>query len=290
MKTLALACSLCSLVLLFALPLLADEILPSDIERRLVREPKYQSTPRYAVLIVGTESKAPVWIVHDGQRLYIDKNGNRNLTDDGAPLVPPQKRSLDNNRWDQRYVLDAWKQADGSLVRDFQLRHWNYADPEDQYGLSLTVNDRVPMYAGWNALLATSAKAAPVIHFGGPLVPKMLRYKEFVLGTKPERFSIAFTTPRESKLAAARLSIDALPPVEKPTAVINWPVAKGAAPLQTTHVLTERCCYWEFYTETFAIPSRAIPGQATVTILVDPDQFPLELLSDHFEVPVVRQK
>ena len=75
-----------------------------------------------------------------------------------------------------------------------------------------------------------------------------------------------------------------------PIAQIDWPVKEGADPVQTTHVLTERCCYWEFYTKTFEIPENVVEGKATVTISVPAVHFPLELSTDHFEIPVVNKK
>jgi hypothetical protein len=219
----------------------------------------------------------------------VDKNANRDLTDDGSPIAATKKRVLDPKSWDRNYLFDSWKLPDGAEVRDFNLRNWNYNDPEDQYGLSLTVDGKVPMYAGWNSVLATSPQEAPVIHFGGPVEPRILRSNEFVVGGRLPRFSVAFTTARKSQLAPARLCIDAFPVTYIPKAVIDWPVKPGDPPLQTTHSLAERCCYWEFYTLDFTAPERAIPGTAVVTVSVPQLVFPLELSRDKFEVPVVKE-
>jgi hypothetical protein len=285
-----LTCCVISLALSCPESLRAEELEITEIDRRIGPQPKYQSEPRYALLILGAESKSPIWIVQDDDRLYIDKNGNRDLTDDGPPTIASEKRFLDKSRWDRKFFAKGWQASASSEIQDFALSQWNYSDPQDQYGLSLKLDGKVPMYAGWTSLLSPSAAEAPVIHFGGPLTPRLLRYKEFVLGAKPPRLSIAFATPRESKLTPARLSIEALPVTIKPTAVIEWPVQEGAKSLTTTHVLTQRCCYWEFYTETFAIPQQAIKGKARVTIIVPHDQFPLELIDDPFEVSVVDQQ
>jgi hypothetical protein len=290
-RALVCVCSIIAGVCVHAFKCTADDNnWISKIDKSIVKEPKYRAKPRYALLVIGAESKIPIWIVHDDDRLYVDKNGNRDLTDDGPAIEATQKRRLDRTSWDRNFVTAEWKMANGSHVRDFGLRNWNYSDPEDQYGLSLTVDDKVPLYAGWNALLSPSSKKAPVIHLGGPVSPQMLRYQKFELGTKPERFSIAFATPRELKIASARLNIDGLPATVKPIANIQWPTKSGDPPLVTSHLLSERCCYWEFYTEDFRIPDKATTGIATVTILVPLTEFPLELSIDHFEVPVVSKK
>ena len=69
--------------------------------------------------------------------------------------------------------------------------------------------------------------------------------------------------------------------------MIQWQTEAGDPPLVTSHLLTERCCYWEFHTESFRIPEKAITGNAKVTIFLPPTEFPLELTVDHFEVPVI---
>ncbi len=315
MKTTAILLSYLVMMLFVAPGLEADDELVSGVDRRIEREPKYQSKPAYALLVLGAEAQSVVWIVQDGDRLYVDKNGNRDLTDDGEPATATDKRMLDTSRWDRRFLVEAWTLDDGSRVQDFHLRHWNYSKPTDragpgeQFGLSLTLGETIPMYAGWNALLAESPTEAKVVYFGGPVAPRLLRIKEFALGTTPARLSIGFITPREliaapdSKVSPAMLSIDALPASTKITAVIDWPVSENSPVLQTTHLLPKRCCYWEFYTESFQIPQRAIPGQATVTITVTPEKlpvetskslaerkdFPLELSRDHFEVSVINK-
>ena len=64
---------------------------PADlakIERSIAREPAYQSrTPKYCLLVFGPEAKTHIWLVLDGDKLYVDKNGNGDLTDDGPPVA-----------------------------------------------------------------------------------------------------------------------------------------------------------------------------------------------------------
>lgn len=277
-------------LLLIALPLRADDNPLAAIDRTIDREPDYNGQPRYALLVLGAESDSMVWIVEDGKDLYIDRNGNRDLTDDGPPITATNERELSlqgGPSWDMDYVLDEFVPDDGSRQTGFRLAHWNYSDPEDKYGLALTLGGDVPMYAGWVPLLKESPEDAPVIPFGAPVAPRMIRYKEFVIGTTPSRFSIQFFSPGLGDGADARLSIDALPESEQPLVLIQWPVAPGDSLLRTTHVLTERCCYWEFYTETFKVPDKAVPGMARVSVLMNAETFPLELSSSQFDARVV---
>ena len=44
----------------------------------------YQSkSPKYALLIFGPEARTRIWLVLDGTTLYVDRNGNGDLTDAG---------------------------------------------------------------------------------------------------------------------------------------------------------------------------------------------------------------
>src|SRR6516165_9330594 len=51
------------------------------IDRRFVKEPTYQSKPRYCLLVFGPEAQTRVWLVQDGDVLYVDRNGDGDLTE-----------------------------------------------------------------------------------------------------------------------------------------------------------------------------------------------------------------
>jgi hypothetical protein len=261
------------------------------IERRITKEPKYTSTPRYALLILGTHADSKVWMVEDGSVLYIDKNGNGDLTDDGPPISHSKVRTFQDDKGaanrDCEYALDEFQPLGGSRQSDFCLRRWNYGDKEDEYGLSLKLDDHTPMYAGWfGTFWASSPEKASLVHFGGPLKPITLRFKEFVLGSTLDRLSIAFVNPGSGDGATSRLSIEALPARVIPEVQIDWPVADGAPHLRFKELLTARCCYWEFYEQNLTIPSGAVEGQATLTISVPKEVFPFELTTNQIKVPV----
>ena len=57
------------------------------IDRTITREPDYHSgAPKYCLVQIGSEAKAPVWLVVDDTTMYVDRNGNGDLTDDGEPV------------------------------------------------------------------------------------------------------------------------------------------------------------------------------------------------------------
>lgn len=187
-------------------------------------------------------------------------------------------------------MLDAITPADGSRHTRFDLRRWNYGDKEDSYGLSLSVAGQLPVYAGWfGSFWSTNSATAPVIHFGGPFTPKMLRVKEFVIGPGQRRLSVGFMNPGAGAGAESRLSIEALPKYLTPKLNIEWPIAAGKPPLKTSHLLTERCCYWEFYTTTFEMPDGVTVGTAKVSVEFPESLVPIQLTTTEFKAPVVAQ-
>lgn len=287
------------LAIIWGLAILPDTLAQSNflarIDRTLAKEPRYETTPKYSLLVLGGSGSVKVWMVEDGRRLFVDKNANGDLTDDGPAIQPSNVRNMGaqspgTERWDFNYLLDAITPAGGSRHTHFDLRRWNYGDKEDRYGLSLSVADQLPVYAGWfGTFWSTNSATAPVIHFGGPFTPKMLRAKEFVLGPGQQRISIAFVNPGSGAGAESLLSIDALPKYLTPKLNIEWPVAAGKLPLKTSHLLTERCCYWEFYTTTFETPDGAMVGMAKVSVELPESLAPIQLATTEFKAPVVAQ-
>src|SRR5207248_11337516 len=50
------------------------------MDRAIKKEPVYQTrTPKYGLLVFGPEGKDRVWLVRDGDTLYVDRNGNGDL-------------------------------------------------------------------------------------------------------------------------------------------------------------------------------------------------------------------
>jgi hypothetical protein len=260
------------------------------VERKIVKEPKYVAQPRYALLVFGTQADSQVWMVEDGKSLYIDRNANGDLTDDGAPIVPANVKEWTiegSARFQFDYVLDEITPTGGARHSDFCLHRWNYGEKEDSYGLLVTLDGQTPMYAGWfGTFWSESPKTVPFVHFGGPMQPKLLRFKEIVVGSGTQRLSVGFMNPGRGEGGTSRLSIDALPQATKPVVRIDWPVADGAPSLQTSHTLMQRCCYWEFYDPDFKVPPGVSPGTARATVSLSGGAFPFEFTTDQIEFPV----
>jgi len=268
----------------------ADKSLLESVERTIGREPKYSGTPRYALMVLGADAKTKVWMVEDGDVLYVDKNANGDLTDDGPPISQSDVREWDSGEGTSRdcnYLLEAITPADGAKHTDFNLRRWKYGKAELSYGLSLSLDGKVPMYAGWfGTFWAAKPADVPKLHFGGRLIPAKLSGKQFILGSTPEQLDTAFIKDGSGKGARSYLSIDAMPKDVVPEVHIDWPVSPSAAPVRTVERLTERCCYWNYYKKGFQIPEGIVEGEAVLTFVIPDGAMPLELATNKITVPV----
>src|SRR5262245_53818136 len=59
----------------------------TKIDRTIAKEPAYQTKPKYCLLVFGPEARTRVWLVQDGNTLYIDRNGNGDLTESGEKVT-----------------------------------------------------------------------------------------------------------------------------------------------------------------------------------------------------------
>ena len=248
------------------------------VDRILLKEPPYQSTPKYCLITLGNSGDVKVWMVEDGKRLFVDKNANGDLTDDGPPIEPSNVRDLGANRWDFEYLLDAITPTNGS--RQLIL----FCDAGITAKKKIATDCRFPstvkcpcMPAGSALFGPRTARQAPVIHFGGPFTPRLLRRNQFTIGETQQRLSLCFINPGSGAGAESRLSIDALPRFVVPELNIEWPTAGGSAPLRTSYELTQRCCYWEFYTTDFEVPKGVVAGKAKISVDFPAGAMPIEL-------------
>ena len=67
-----------------------------NVERTLRKEPVYKTkSPKYGLLVFGPEAVDRVWLVVDGDTLYVDRNGNGDLTEPGEKVAAKADKSGD---------------------------------------------------------------------------------------------------------------------------------------------------------------------------------------------------
>jgi hypothetical protein len=142
----------------------------SGIDRAIAREPAYKSRPRYCLLVFGPEAKFRVWLVQDGDTLYVDRNGNGDLTE------PGEKATWNSKTCEVGLVSS----PDGKLRYRMTLKQY-------PRGMRLTVvaEDKQRFMVGdpdGEALVFADRPAdAPVAHIGGPLAIELSHYESLVL-------------------------------------------------------------------------------------------------------------
>jgi hypothetical protein len=97
------------------------------------REPRYQKEPRYALLVFGPRREQRVWMVLDGTTLYVDRNGNGDLTEPDERLEPTNPKDGSNRfggsgshtHFD---IFEFTVQAGVKGTSRFRLDHWIRAE------------------------------------------------------------------------------------------------------------------------------------------------------------------
>ncbi len=249
--------------ILFAGPAGAVDL--QKIKRTLRKEPVYQSkNPLYCLLVFGPEANTQVWLVLDDDVLYLDRNGNGDLTDPGERIVP------------QKVLHRAEIQPDVEVMRTFQLSRpkpdpWETdAAPILSCGPDVTwfyVNQLIPREdcpnRDWAKFwqdkpfdvavnTATSQRArvrfaerphdAPILHFDGPRSLALSdKFGSFELRRGETSYLVVeLTTPGLN--AEVRLDHFQIPPEVHPVAEIEFAAGRtDGDPIRLRVELQERC-------------------------------------------------
>jgi hypothetical protein len=209
-------------------PVMAHAADLAKVERTIKKEPAYRGKPKYCLLVFGPEAKTRVWLVLDGDTLYVDRNGNGDLTERGERVAMPrfekpetpeagvvaQREVKAGDIHDgpfthtdleitQARLAPGYKPKDREeeLFRRFFLR----SNPDSLlYAVSLSVElrsgrGRVQFVAVADTQgclrFADSPLDAPVVHFDGPLRMGLQPLEELVRGGKPTELHCAVGTP-----------------------------------------------------------------------------------------------
>jgi hypothetical protein len=124
-----------AILILFAVcPALASANDLKQIDRSIGKEPAYKGKPKYCLLVFDRAGKERVWIVQDGDTLYVDRQGNGDLTDP-KNKVAAKKRELETD--DDRFVFDVDELSVGGRIHQnlrIGLYSINHRDPDpDDY-------------------------------------------------------------------------------------------------------------------------------------------------------------
>ena len=298
----------------FGLALLAAPATAADlakIDRTLKSEPGYRSAPKYGLVVFGPKAGTRVWLVLDlGQPwenepdknvLYVDKNGDGDLTDPGERVACTLRKHETFVSFSPKPAVSYSPEFDvGDIVdRDGKTRHTgltvrvgSYIQRYRPVSLSVKTDGRNDQFAGGPLLsFADRPEDAPVIHFGGPLTLRVamesgVLHVPIDYGDKPdlkwsdkypptyEQKSLVRGESRELVAQIGTLGLGrgtfatlsaGLPPADvHPFAEIEVPGPDGK-PVRLTTRLDSRCC-GTLFRGSVTVPAEAGTGKAKVRL------------------------
>jgi len=219
----------------------------AKVDRTIKKEPTYQSkAPKYCLLVFGPQAKTRVWLVLDGDTLYIDRNGNGDLTEKGECI----KKKGTLGQFVGGEVVDV----------DGKTKHTNVmVMHQTEDGLAFTfvtamVAGKHMFMAGLDSLgalqFADRPQDAPIIHFGGPLQMGLnAKFSasgklELIRSGKGEELYAWVGTPGLGKgtFAALMHQVGGVPGEVHPVAEIEFANKKAnEPPIKAKVILKERC-------------------------------------------------
>lgn len=152
----------------------------SKVDRRIAKEPPYHSLPKYALLLFGKEAAFRIWVVLDGQTLYLDRNADGDLTG---------KDERFNRIEDCRNVeIHAPDKSSYRITHVHLLR----ASNQESLMVHIDIQGRLGYRQYCDVELKGRAGEAKIAHFDGPLTmgPRTVYWKvpadlALVMGDKP---------------------------------------------------------------------------------------------------------
>jgi hypothetical protein len=209
----------------------------SKIDRTIGKEPAYQSkAPSYCLLVFGSEAKTRIWLVLDGDVLYIDRNGNGDLTEAGEKLQVAEGN----------VVIDDLTEIDGR-TRHQHLKIVLGKGEKGKRKLEHVSVETLGKFKEYSFVHESASRPqdAQVIHFNGPLKFGLSGTIELVRG-EPNKIGAMIGTPVVKPTRYAFHSIvdhsKGIPDDIHPWAEIEFP-AKDAdrKPFVIKLALRQRC-------------------------------------------------
>jgi hypothetical protein len=257
---------------LFAALALAAPAAAADltkIERKLAREPVYQArSPKYCLLVFGLDMKARVWLVQDGDVLYVDRDGNGDLT--GAAKRVKLERQSEGFRTfevgDLRVgglthsgvSVTQMKARPESVGDDKEMARIKKATPEgwtwwvrvtaerpatDKRALPRKLSYLINGDSQGMLVFADRPEDAPVVHLNGPFSLALQDRKQRLIAEEKMMLQIGAGVPGVGPGSFAFvLYPNTIPKDAYPVAEVTFPPHKpGQKAVKRRYVLKERC-------------------------------------------------
>jgi hypothetical protein len=252
-------------IFLCAAPLSAADL--TRIDRKIAKEPAYKSKPKYCLLVFGREAQTRVWLVLDGDTLYLDRNGNGDLTEPGERIA--RSDSSDDNLTFEAGDLHVGGRTHKSLhvdVRTLEAVAGGDAEVKEYLarnrqarGYSLSLDVEVPGRKGAGLggrveqklylrdvsgflAFADDPHHAPVVHLGGPLQVTFFDKHRFTVGRESD-LVLGVGTPGVGPGTTAFVAYDGLIPEQAhPRVEVVYPPRRpDEPPVRELYEVKHRC-------------------------------------------------
>lgn len=255
--------------------LTADEAL--KIDRTIGKEPVYKSkNPKYGLLVFGPHAKDRVWLVQDGDVLYVDRNGNGDLTEPGEKILAEKNAGRDpeedgylfevgdvtvgrrKHKGLTVYVTPLKRYADGSWGKRTEVKAALTKDPKALV-VSLRVDADVPGIKGGGVggrvvfiagpldligllQFADAPTKAPAIHLGPPFQITFHNTRPTLRPGRDSDFTLVVGSPGVGPGTFAMIGYqDMIPNEAKPLVELVFPAHAKAPPIKTRFEIKDRC-------------------------------------------------
>ena len=267
----------------------------TKLDRPAVKLPELQSgAVQYCLLVFGPDAAQRVMLVHDGDRLFVDRNGNGDLTEPGETVAADAHDSkpaegvylfkagdIPSPAGEHKDLRVAWMNVDHMRIFDSTIATRLDREPKFR-GCWISLDVVMPGHQGQaidgrvnqmttvidcHGLLefAPRVEDAPIVHFGGPWQVTLSGKETWHIGRKQD-VVLVVGTPGVGPGTTASIAYENVIPAElKPKLEVTYPAADGETPLAETYELTQRCCHVNFHGDV-AVPAKLSPGVATVRI------------------------
>lgn len=245
----------------------------AKINRSLRREPKYKTEPYYALVIIGSKAERRVWLVVDGETLYVDRNGNGDLTEANERVALSVKKTKGGwmtpmykgiNSFDigevsnlplrlDFYVRDKdfvpTYDYEKKQVKDYQEKGWEFAAlGRKKRGWDFDTFLHGRNWIEMPVIFCRQPKDAQICHLAGPLT-FALRWKgdTLVCGSEENDFRVVIGTlglPARSsdQEVFAKLATTEVPAKVHPVADFEFSHEDAKQPPIKFHVVLEERC------------------------------------------------
>jgi RNA polymerase sigma factor (sigma-70 family) len=233
------------------------------IDRTIALEPKYKTQPFYALLAIGPEAKKRVWLVVDGDTLYVDRNGNGDLTEAKERIDKPKRIEVAPSMYTHMNSFEIGKVDGLHLKLDYWVRNRKFVPKDgfdkrifkdhEQYGWVFSTLWRINADGTKSGQIpvcfCARSQDCQVCHLGGPLTFTLRSGAEscLVRGSDQSQLPLMIGTPglparnwRERVFAP--LGTEEVPAKVHPVAQFEFPHKDAdQPPIKLKVVLKQRC-------------------------------------------------